>query len=156
MAFSTFQRDQNTRRMILQQFQSLQVAPEAVATACAANARSALACSGAPKVRRPRLGGVRPGSLHSSVPPRGSRHQRRAESDVRRMAPAKSFTPKQGPVSGFHLRIHAPARPAAGRSRNAAIFPGQRPFSSPDGAHARTGRVHSAPTGGRSQHRNAH
>src|SRR4030081_1172209 len=38
---------------------------------------------------------------YSSVPPRGSRHKRTAGSDVRRMAPAKSFTPKQGQYLAF-------------------------------------------------------
>jgi DNA-binding MarR family transcriptional regulator len=43
------------------------------------------------------------------VPPRGSRHKRTAESDVRRMAPAKSFTPKQGQYLAFiyaYTRLH--------------------------------------------------
>ena len=61
-----------------------------------------------------------------------------------------------GPISGVYLRIHAPAPPASGRSRHAAIFPSQPSFGPPNGACARTRRAHPATAGHRSQHRNAH
>ena len=77
------------------------------------------------------------------------------ESKIRRRSqPQRSkLHRKARPVSGIYLRIHAPAPPAAGRSRHAAIFPRQPTFGSPNDVNARTSRVHQKETQDRSQHR---
>jgi hypothetical protein len=62
------------------------------------------------------------------------------------------FTPKQGQYLAFIHRLHAGARPAAGRSRFATILPGDAAFSPPDGAHARTQRPDPPSARHRSEH----
>src|SRR6266568_7208948 len=64
------------------------------------------------------------------------------ESDAWAMSPCfpTRLHAQAGAILGLHPRLHAGARPAAGRSRFATILPGDAAFSPPDGAHARTQR----------------
>src|SRR5260370_24193939 len=98
---------------------------------------------------------IRPDSVHSSVPPPGSRHARTAESDGRLESPRKNLHDQTGPVSGLYSPLHAPAPPASGRSRLAGIFSRQPAFGSPDDANAGAGRGHQKATRNPSQHRTA-
>src|SRR5712691_546099 len=51
-----------------------------------------------------------------------------------------------GAIPGLHPRLHAGARPAAGRSRSTTILSGDAAFSPPNGAYARTQRANPTPT----------
>jgi hypothetical protein len=79
------------------------------------------------------------------------------ESKIRRRSPPQRarLHRETRPIPGLYPRIHAPAPPAACRSRHAAIFPRQPTFGSPNGVNARTSRVHQKEAQNRSQHRNA-
>ena len=127
-------------------------AGSAPASACAPHAcrRSA-----ARSARRARLGSARPGTVHSSLSPKveGTTD----ESAARAVSPAfrARLHTQAGAVPGLHLRLHAGARPAAGRSRSATPLPRHAAFGPPDGAHSRTRRPDPTPTRHRPQHRGA-
>src|SRR6266446_2844851 len=76
------------------------------------------------------------------------------ESDAWAMSPCfpTRLHAQAGAILGLHPRLHAGARPAAGRSRFATILPGDAAFSPPDGAHARTQRPDPPSARHRSEH----
>jgi hypothetical protein len=66
----------------------------------------------------------------------------------------KNLHAQAGAMLGVYPPVHSPASPAARESRHPAIFSGHTPFNSPNGADARTRRLHqTAATWRRSQYR---